>query len=325
MRDVAAAPALTHRGRTLRETVSVYVRLGNMKVYIQWLPALIGWSLVADPLGLGGAEVAALALFTLACLTGAASGGALDHLQGFRDGIDQQTYGAGEVTGGYQTKSDASIKPLVTGEITDPEARRFGIGIGVVSVALGVAAIVIAPDAPSWLIPLWGAWVLASSQYAYGLKISYHGPAELLLGVEIAAIVCFPVIFLDGALTWNTAFQAYLIGTLFSQVTLFSMVYDRPADASAGRLTLAVRLSPQAYRVLLACWIVLGWIVATAGFALGVLELWLLAAWLPVWAMQVGQLLYGVVREDALTARLLGWHAFDVAFVTFVSANLLLS
>jgi 1,4-dihydroxy-2-naphthoate octaprenyltransferase len=311
------------RRRRLRQTLSVYIRLGNMKVYIQWLPALIGWSLVAHPFGLSPFEVAALILFMLACLTGAASGGALDHLQGFRDGIDQQTYGAGGVQGGYQTKSDASIKPLVTGEITDPEAHRFGIGIGLVSVALGTVAILIAPDSPSWLVPVWAAWVLASSQYAYGLKISYYGPAELLLGIEIAGIVCFPILFLEGELSWTGAFQAYLIGTLFSQVTLFSMIYDRPADASAGRLTLAVRLSPRAYRIVLAAWIVTGWVVAVTGFAVGVLDLWLLLAWLPVWAMQVGQLVYGVVRGDALTARLLGWHAFDVAFVTFMLANLL--
>jgi len=318
----AGAPPVPRR-RTLRETLSVYLRLGNMKVYIQWLPALIGWSLVADPFGLSPAEVAALALFVLACLTGAASGGALDHLQGFRDGIDQQTYGASDVLGGYQTKSDASIKPLVTGEITDPEARRFGIGIGVVSVALGTVAILIAPESPWWLVPLWAAWVLASSQYAYGTKISYYGPAELLLGIEIGAIVCFPVLFLEGALSWTGAFQAYLIGTLFSQVTLFSMIYDREADASARRLTLAVRLSPRAYRTVLAIWIVTGWAVAVTGFAVGALDLWLLPAWLPVWAMQVAQLVYGVVRGDALTARRIGWHAFDVAFVTFVLANLL--
>jgi len=320
---VAHAPA--PRRRTLRETMSAYARLGNMKVYIQWLPALIGWSLVADPFGLPASAYAALALFVLAALAGAACGGALDHLQGFRDGIDQQTYGAASVQGGYQSKSNASIKPLVTGELTDLEARRFGIGIGVVSVALGAAAILIAPHSPSWLMGCWALWVLLSSQYAYGIKISYFGPAELLLGIEIGALVLFPVLFLEGNLTTTAAFQAYLVGTLFSQVTLFSMIYDRDADASAGRLTLAVRLSPAGYRVLLGVWICTGWVVAVTGLATGALSAWQFLAWLPVWAMQVGQLRSGVCGTDALTARLLGWHAFDVAFVTFVAANLLTS
>ena len=310
--------------RSLRESFSVYARLGNFKVYIQWLPVLIGWSLVADPFGVSFGEAAAVLLLMFAALCGTACGGALDHLQGYRDGIDQQTYGADDVLGGYQTKSDPKIKPLVTGEITDPEARRFGIGIGVLSVVSATVAVLLAPAAPLWLIPVWGLWVLISSQYAYGIKISYWGPAELELGVLIGAIVAIPVIMLDGGLTTEVAFISYLIGTLFSQVTLFSMIYDRDADASGGRLTLAVRFSPLKYRVILGVWICTGWGVAAVGFGTGALDPWLLAAWLPVWAMQVAQLRYGVFGTDALTARLLGWHAFDVAFVTFITANLIL-
>ena len=308
--------------QSLRDSLSVYARLGNFKVYIQWLPVLIGWALIADPLGVSFGEAVAVVLLMLAALCGAACGGALDHVQGYRDGIDQQTYGADGVQGGYQTKSDASIKPLVTGEISDPAARRFGIGIGVLSVLLGTGAVLLAPNAPSWLVLVWGLWVLISSQYAYGIKISYWGPAELLLGVEIGALVALPVLLLEGGLTTEAAFISYLIGTLFSQVTLFSMIHDRDADASAGRLTLAVRFSPVAYRVLLGAWIIAGWAVAAIGFGSGVLDLWLLAAWLPVWAMQVGQLRYGVFATRPLTARLLGWHAFDIAFLTFIPANL---
>jgi 1,4-dihydroxy-2-naphthoate octaprenyltransferase len=319
MHTAIAAP----RRRTLAETLSVYARLGNMKVYIQWLPPLIGWSLVADPFGLSLPEVAALALFVLACLTGSASGGALDDLQGFRDGIDQQTYGAEDVAGGPQAKSDRSVKPLVTGELTDAEAHRFGIGIAAAGIALGTAAILVAPDAPWWLLPLWPLWVLTCSQYGYGLKVSYHGPAELLLGVVIAATVWIPVVLLESELSWTGAVQAYLIGTLLSQVTLFSMVYDREVDAAAGRKTLAVRLSPRAYRLVLVTWIAIGWVVAVTGFAAGALDLWLLPAWLAVVAVQVAQIVQGVVRGDALTARRLGWHAFDVAFAGFVLANLL--
>ena len=323
--EIGHAPGLPRdsRRRSFAQTLSVYARLGNMKVYIQWLPPLIAWSLLADPFGLSAAAAAALILFMLACLAGAAAGGTLDDLQGFRDGIDQRTYGASDAVGGFQAKRDASIKPLVTGEVTDAEAHRFGIAIGLVSVALGIAAFLIAPESPWWLGPLWVLWVFACSQYGYGLKVSYHGPGELLLGIVIGATVCFPLLFLEGELSWTGAFEAYLIGTLLSQVTLFSMVYDRGVDAAAGRRTLAVRLPPPAYRILLVAWIATGWVVAVTGFAVGALDVWLLLAWLPVWAVQVAQLVYGVKRGDPLTARLLGWHAFDVAFVTFILANLL--
>lgn len=319
MHTVIAAP----RRRSLAETLSVYARLGNMKVYIQYLPPLIAWSLVADPFGASPAEVVALALFMLGCLAGSASGGTLDDVQGFRDGIDQQTYGATNVAGGMQAKSDRSIKPLVTGEVTEAEAHRFGIAIAATGVALGTAAILVAPDAPWWLLAVWPLWVLGCSQYGYGLKVSYHGAAELLLGVVIAATVWITVVLLEGGLSWTGALQAYLIGTLLSQVTLFSMAYDREVDAAAGRRSLAVRLSPGAYGLLVVAWIATGWVVATIGFATGALDLWLLPAWLPVAAVQVAQIVVGVVRGDASTARRLGWHAFDVALVTFVAANLL--
>jgi 1,4-dihydroxy-2-naphthoate octaprenyltransferase len=318
----AAGTSRRARRRSLRDTLSVYARLGNMKVYIQWLPPLIGWSLVADPLGISLVEAAALGLFVLACLTGTAAGGALDDVQGFRDGIDQQTYAVGEEGGGFQAKTDRSVKPLVTGELTVAAAHRFGIGIAIAGVALGTAAIVIAPQSPWWLVPLWAVWVFACSQYGYGLKVSYWGPAELLLGSVIAAIVCFPVLFLEGALSWTAALQAYLIGTLLSQVTLFSSLHDREVDAAAGRRTLAARLSPRAYRLVVVGWFATGWAVAVGGVAAGALEPWLLLAWLPVCAMQVAQLVLGLLRGDPLTARRIGWHAFDVAFVGFVLVNL---
>jgi 1,4-dihydroxy-2-naphthoate octaprenyltransferase len=311
------------RRRGLAQTLSVYVRLGNMKVYIQWLPPLIGWSLVAHRFDLTPPAVVALGLLILGCLAGSASGGALDHLQGFRDGIDQRTYGADDVCGGFQSKGDPSIKPLVTGELTCAQARRFGIGIAVIGLLAGTAAVLIAPDAPIWLIPVWALWVFGCSQYGYGLKVSYHGAAELLLGVLIGSTVCLSLLLLGGELGWTGVVEAYLIGTLLSQVTLFSMAYDRAVDAAFGRRTLAVRLTPASYRMALVVWIVTGWGVAAAGLATGALAPWQLLAWLPVCAIQVAQLVYGVVREDPLTARLLGWHAFDVAFVTFIVANCL--
>jgi 1,4-dihydroxy-2-naphthoate octaprenyltransferase len=322
----ATASLVSQRG--LLEAASVYARLGNMKVYIQWLPGLIGWSVVAHQVGVSGAALGPLVLFVLACVACAACGGALDHLQGFRDGIDQQTYGSydygsSDALGGYQTKSDAAIKPLVTGEIGPPEARRFGIAMGIVSFGLGSVAIELAPYHAWWLVGVWGMCVVASSQYAYGVKVSYWGPAELLLGVEIAVAVILPQLFLSGGLTSTGAFEAYLIGTLFPHVTLFSMIFDREADASAGRLTLAVRMSPRAYRALVGAWIAVGWIVALVGLASGSLDPWLGVAWAPVWAMQVAQLAYGVLADRPLTARLIGWHAFNVALVTFTVTNLL--
>ena len=218
--------------------------------------------------GLAAVEVAALVLFMLACLTGTAAGGALDDVQGYRDGIDQQTY-TENARGGFQAKNNRSIKPIVNGEISVGEAHRFGIAIALASFALGSLAITIAPDAPSWLIGVWAVWAFACTQYGYGSKVSYYGGAELLLGLVIATIVWIPVVMLDGELSRTVVFQAYLIGTLLSQVTLFSMVYDKAVDAAAGRRTLAVRLSLRGYKVAVVAWFASGWAVAVTGFAVG--------------------------------------------------------
>ena len=317
-------PAGVRPRRSLSQTLSVYVRLGNMKVYIQWLAPLIGWSMVADPFGLSATEVTALVLFMLACLTGTAAGGALDDVQGYRDGIDQQTY-TKNARGGFQAKNNRSVKPIVNGEISVEDAHRFGIAIALASFVLGSVAISIAPEAPAWLIPLWAVWVFVCSQYGYGSKVSYYGGAELLLGLVIVTIVWFPVVILDGELTQTVVFQAYLIGTLLSQVTLFSMVHDKAVDAAAGRRTLAVRLSLPTYKLAVVAWFATGWVVAVTGFAVGALDGWVLLAWLPVFALQVYQLVLGLYHADPLAARQVGWHVFDVAFVTFIVANLLTS
>ena len=141
----------------------------------------------------------------------------------------------------------------------------------------------------------------------------------------IMTIVWIPVVMLDGELNRTVVFEAYLIGTLLSQVTLFSMVHDKAVDAAAGRRTLAVRLSLRGYKVAVIAWFATGWAVAITGFAVGALDGWVLLAWLPVFALQVWQLVLGLYHADPLSARQLGWHVFDVAFVTFIVANLLTS
>ena len=237
--------------RSLGELFSVYSRLGNFKVYIQWLPVLIGWSLIASPFGVSAGEAVAVLLLMGAAMSVPPAAGHWITCRATATGSTSRPTAPTMSSAATRPRATPTTKPLVTGEITDPEARRFGIGIGVLSVILGTGAVLLSPDAPLWLVPVWGLWVLISSQYAYGIKISYWGPAELLLGVEIGALVALPVIMLKGGLTTEAAFISYLIGTLFSQVTLFSMIYDRDADASAGRLTLAVRFSPLQYRVIL--------------------------------------------------------------------------
>src|SRR3712207_9257044 len=62
----SALPTPAPAGRlTLGQTLSAYVRLSNLKVYFQWIPALVALSLVAAPFDLPADAVAGLALFIL--------------------------------------------------------------------------------------------------------------------------------------------------------------------------------------------------------------------------------------------------------------------
>jgi 1,4-dihydroxy-2-naphthoate octaprenyltransferase len=300
----------------LRQRLSVYARLGNLKVYFQWLPVVVAWSLLPEPFGIAPAHALALVLFVLAIVGVAAAAGTLDDVEGVRDGIDQQTYAENE-------ERAFSSKPLVLGEIDEPGAMRFAIAAGAGGVALGVVAIAIAPHQPAWLFAFWlfVAWV--ATQYSYGTKLSYHGAGELLLAFEAFSLALIPLVFSEGELRAEGLFQALLLATLFAQVTLFSSSHDAETDRAAGRMTLAARLTPAANRRLIAGEFVIGWAVTAAGFATGALEPWLLVALLPTWAIQVGQLVEGVGRGRWLVARRLGWQAFNTGVAALVVVNLL--
>jgi 1,4-dihydroxy-2-naphthoate polyprenyltransferase len=297
--------------------ISVYARLGNVKVYFQWIPVVVGWSLVAHPFGLSGAQVVALLLFIVATIAMGCSAGTLDDVQGFRDGLDQRTYA------GDDTLRPTSGKPLVLGEISEQGAYRFAMAIGVVGACLGVAAAIVSPHHPLWLIALVLFTAYASTQYSYGTRLSYHGAGELLLGYLMAAVLLMPVIALEGGVSATGWFQAYLVGAMQSQVTIFSSSYDADDDRAARRMTPAARLTPKANRRFIAAVFLVTWMITAVGFATGALDRWLLVALLPMWALQVGQLVRGVGQARWLDARFLGWRAFDAGVVALVVVNLL--
>ena len=309
---IRTAPAASIRG-----TLSAYVRLSNLKVYFQWIPAVVGWSLAAQAFHLPGRSVVALLLFILGVIATACSAGTLDDVQGLRDGLDRQTYSADDALRGLPGK------PLITGEISEQAAYRFAVATGAIGFALGAVALFVAPHHPLWLVGCWPVAWFAATQYSYGIKLSYHGAGELLLGVEAVATTLIPVAFLTGGVSGAALFEAYLLGTLFAQVTVFSSSQDAEIDRAFARMTMAARLSPEGNRRLIVGVFVVGWVVTAAGFASGALDPWLLAALLPIWAIQVAQLVQGLGRKCWLLARYLGFRAFDAGFAALVVVNLL--
>jgi 1,4-dihydroxy-2-naphthoate octaprenyltransferase len=302
----------------LRHTFSAYARLSNLKVYFQYVAALVAWSLVPEPFGLPAQSLLALVLFVLGVVSTACSAGTLDDVQGYRDGLDAYTYANDDALRGKPGK------PLLTGEISERSAHRFAMVLGALGLALGCAAILVAPHHPLWLIGLWVVAWYAATQYSYGIKLSYHGAGELLLAVEAVAVLMIPLVFLTGRVTDTACFEAYLLGTLFAQVTIFSSSQDADIDRRFDRMTIAARLSPRANRRFIASVFVTGWTVVAAGFVSGALEPALLVALLPTFVLQGRQLVNGLGRRQWLLARYLGWRAFDAGVVAMILVNLVL-
>lgn len=316
MSTVQTRRATEHR-RALRQTLSAYARLSNVKVYFQWMPAVVGWSLSTRPFGLSGSGVAGLVLFVLAWIATTCAAGALDDIQGLRDGLDVRTYAADDAL------RSTSGKPLVTGELTEEAAYRFALVVGGVGLGLGVVALLVAPYHPAWLIVGWLVAAYAATQYSYGIKLSYRGAGELLLAVEASIAMLVALLLLTGAVTRTGWFEAGLIGTLFAQVTVFSSSQDADIDRAAGRMTLAARLSQATNRRLIALVFAAGWSMTAVGFATAALKPWLALALLPMWGLQIAQLITGVGSCRWLLARHLGWRAFDAGLFALVAVNLL--
>src|SRR6476661_7530223 len=120
-----------------RRTFSAYARLSNLKVYFQWISALVAWSLVAKPFDLPADSVLALLVFVLGVIATACAAGTLDDVQGLRDGLDAHTYAADDALRGKPGK------PLITGEITERAAYRFAMTLAAIGLGLGWLAILI--------------------------------------------------------------------------------------------------------------------------------------------------------------------------------------
>lgn len=310
-----AGTVALHRERRLRRTLAAYARLSNLKVYFQWIPAVAGWSLAPAPFDLPAEAWLALGLFIAGVIVTACSAGTLDDVQGFRDGIDQRTYAQDDALRGVPGK------PLVTGEISEDAAHRFALACGAAGLVLPALAILVAPEAPLWLVAAWAAAWYVATQYSYGLKLSYHGAGELVLALEAATFLLFALVLVHGELSATAWFQAYLVGTLFAQVTVFSSTQDAAIDREFDRMTVAARLSPRGNARFIATVFAVGWAMTAAGFATGALDSWLLVALLPTWALQFGQLVQGLGHRRWLVARHLGWRAFDAGFLALFVVN----
>jgi 1,4-dihydroxy-2-naphthoate octaprenyltransferase len=294
-------------------TISPYARLAKLGVYQHWLPVVVAWAVTPVAAADSSRGLLTLVLFWLSLVALAAAGAALDDVQGIRDGIDRATY-----------KPEESLrrikrKPLLLDELTEHQAEQFGRGLAVGGAALGVAAVIVAPYHPWYVGALFLAGGLAGVQYAYGLKFSYLGGGEILIGLVTGGSIAVPCMMVSGQLPTDVLLVSILVGVWFIQVTAFSNTADAPEDVKFDRRTFATRFTLTQNRIYITSWFALSFAVAAAGLATGELPGWLAVAMIPCWALQVGQLVTGVGEQRWLLARMLGWRAYDAGCLAIIA------
>lgn len=310
-RDDLVRRPLTSKA-SARERVRIYAHLANLRVYFHWAPVIVALSLLPN---VDWRAIVSIALLALGTMGVASSGGALDDVSGFRDGIDQETYKPADELRSIKGK------PIVLGLVSEQQALRFAAVTGAVGAGLGLLALVVAERSTVWLALVWLLIAACGIQYSYGLRFSYHGSGELVLGGAAGGVLLVGYVASAGTLTALAAFEAGLCCLWFAQVTLFSSTNDRDSDGAAGRMTIAARTSECRNDTVIGLTFALSWLVAVAA----VTQLGPLAALslLPCWILEVGQLRAGLGCRNWLRARALGWQAYRAGLLGLVAANLL--
>lgn len=292
-----------------------YARLAKLDAYHQ----LYGWILavlllrndsllttrVAVALGL-----VLIALFGLKCATCAA-----DDIIGFRNGGDAMNYQG-------EDYRPPKRKPLVTGVLTDREAVGFTVLTTVIGLLAGIAALAVL----DWKVPVGAVILFAlmsafAVQYSAGLKFSYYpGGLEFVVFFVSACTVLVPYWLVAHTISANAWAIGLLMGIWLVLVVSYANIPDREGDAAVGRRTIAVLASPRTFDVFLTVQCGVAITLAILPFARGTIDAAALVCVAPLIAMQVAQLYVGVIRHEALRARMIGFFAIDVGSIGFAAA-----
>lgn len=306
---VAAPPATGWK-------VRAYVRLAKLDIFDYYLGLLVVWSLLPVQAWFEGRVLATLALFLLAEVCTVAATVAFDDVTGYRDGSDAFNYGPDAPA------RRLARKPLLTGELTVPEAVRFGwSALGAATLSAG-AAVAVAPFHPMWAIIVTAVSLAAAVQWSWGLKLSHRGFNEMILaGVGVAWLLA-PHGLVAGSASGFVAVQAVVFGMGPLLFGVYSNTNDVAGDTKVGRRTAATMLSPRGNALFIAGLSVLQMLIIVGAPLAGVAPWWFWLAMLPAIVLRIRQVHVGLVRHDVLTARKAGISTHRVTVALLVAANL---
>ena len=309
-----AAPLLAERGQ-VASRVSAYLRLGKVQVWQHWYGVAVAWSLLPHTLVMASRTLLTLLLMLVAIIGVMAATAAFDDVTGYRDGTDERNY--------RQSTPVRSVrrKPLLTGELTEAEAIRFGRAAALLAMVATVASYLAGGVSSPWPLVAFVVVALLAMQYSAGLRISYIGGGEALLVLTTAASVAVPYAYVAGSVSSRVLVEGLLLGAFLLQISAFSNTADARNDRLAGRRTVATQLSRSHNLLFTAAVFVFTSVGILAGWRAHVLPAWLPQLMVPVWAVNLIQLRLGLVEGRLLMARRIGFRAFDLGFVAMLLAN----
>ena len=313
---LTAPPAPVPAKAVPRPTAGTYARLAKLDIVDYYIGLPLVFVMTLPALGLRVGTLGFLLLVLLAEVAVVAAMVAFDDITGYRDGSDAANYGSDAA------RRRLARKPLVAGTLTEAQALRFGRAATTASVVLWTAVVVLAPHRPLWAVIGAALCLIASVQYSWGLKISYRGFQELfLIGLGVGWILV-PYGLLIGHVDAFTVVQALIFGGGPMIFGLYSNTNDADGDRSAGRITVAAKVTPRTNTVFIVAVTALETLLVTGSHLLGVSPWWFPAALLPVMVLRAVQLYTGFVTGDILRARRMAIHTHRATVVLLLTANL---
>ncbi len=310
-----AGPVFPVREFFDRPKVDAYKRLFKLDIQDYYFGLPLVWSLLPGRERLRPRHLLTLATFLAseACVVAATV--AFDDVTGYRDGSDSFNYGPDAPARRLRRK------PLLTGELTEQEAVRFGWAGVAGAAAASALSIAVARHRPRWAIGLTALSAAAFIQYSWGAKLSYHGWAEVVLSGVAFGWVLGPYGLVAGDAGAFVVVQALLFGLGPMLFGIYSNTNDIEGDAKVGRRTTATTLSWHRNKTFIKAASSLEALTILGSAALGFAPRWFPLAMLPVMSLRVTQIAIGLYRGEILAARNLGILTHRVAVVTMFTAN----
>lgn len=310
-RSPAAAPPAENR-------LGAYARLGKLDVYDYYPAVAVALSALVPPAGrpVPGALTAS-ALFLCGSVFVIMAMVALDDVTGYRDGSDIANYGPDDPL------RNKRRKPLVSGELTVPQALAFARVTAAAGALLWTGATLAAPYRPLWTLGLLAALFVVSLQYSYGLRISYHGFQEAFICGLGVGMVMATYGLAAGRFSGFLLVQAVLFGFGPLMFGVYSNTNDIPGDRAVGRPTVAALTSPRGNALFVGALSAAEFLLGVSACATGLAPWWFVPLMLPVTALRTHQYLVGFRTGDVMRARRIGFRAHRVGFVLLIAANLL--